>query len=172
MIVSGAHNNIIGTNGDGNNDNIEGNVISASGHSGVWIDGANATTLAGNYVGTDASGTFAIPNAHRGIGVAVNAVGTRIGTNGDGQSDSFERNIISGNYNHNVTVTGSGVLNTIIAGNYIGTNASGSGEITQTDNLGIWIENGAKNTRVGTDGSPDASMQVKVMSSVVIGGME
>ena len=49
-----------------------------------------------------------------------------IGTNGEGVNAALERNIISGNTYAGVWVTGAGTDNNIIAGDYVGTNPSGT----------------------------------------------
>ena len=64
---------------------------------------ASANTIAGNLVGRDINGMAAVPNGHNdtsGNGAIHLEVGSSlnvIGTNGDGQNDELERNIISGN---------------------------------------------------------------------------
>ena len=79
---------------------------------------------------------------------------TRIGTNGDGTSDDFERNIVAGYITKIRIVGGSG---TIVAGNYLGTDITGTVGLGGND--GISLEAGATNTRIGTnaDGVSDAT---------------
>src|SRR5262249_9345995 len=103
-IGAGAQANFVGTNGNGVNDAAEGNVISAN-FIGVFIQDAGTTNnvVAGNRIGTDSSGTASVGNTRFGVEVNSSASSTRIGTNADGVSDAFERNIISGN-------TGAGVV--------------------------------------------------------------
>lgn len=95
------------------------NVI--SGHSGWGIsieDTATNVTIYGNYIGTNASGTAAIPN---GTGVELGGSGNRIGGAAAGR-----RNIISGNTGNGVTLHGT---NNFVQGNYIGLNAAGTAAI-------------------------------------------
>src|SRR5262249_34508362 len=90
----GASSNRIGTNGDGLNDVAERNVISAN-PKGIEIQGGNLLVVAGNYIGTDASGTQSLGND---IGITIlnePSEGNRIGTNGDGIADEAEGNLIS-----------------------------------------------------------------------------
>jgi hypothetical protein len=75
--------------------------------------------IAGNYIGTDPTGRFAVPNT---IGVSLGGLNNLLGTNGDGVDDEAERNIISGNSVQGVALGGS---SNVIAGNYIGTDATG-----------------------------------------------
>ena len=111
-----SNNNIIGTNGNGNNDANEGNLISGNGDSGVQFTGEGVAIneggaigtdctgnwIAGNFLGTDETGTTALypgttEDLQRGSGIQINySTGNIIGTNADGQSDALERNIISG----------------------------------------------------------------------------
>jgi hypothetical protein len=79
MIVAGATNNRIGTNGDGTADAAERNVISGL-FAGIVIDSAS-NEVYGNYIGTDASGSNPIPNE---VGVLLdgNAIGNVIGGEG------------------------------------------------------------------------------------------
>ena len=54
--------------------------------------------VAGNLIGTDATGTAAIPNAFCGVLISDSSTSNLIGTTGqDGADDSLERNVISGN---------------------------------------------------------------------------
>jgi len=98
------------------------NVISGNAQSGISIGpgptGSTATIISGNYIGTDASGTVAVPNA--GSGVDVEAPDTVVGGTTAG-----ERNVISGNMISGVAVSGS-ADGTVVEGNYIGTTASGT----------------------------------------------
>ncbi len=96
------------------------NVISGNGGNGVWIiDGSTGTQVLGNYIGTDVSGSSAIPNTNNGVLVAA-CPGNHIGTpNGEG------RNVISGN-GTGITITGFNAVGNTIKGNYIGTDAGGS----------------------------------------------
>ena len=57
--------------------------------------------------------------------MSTNARDTRIGTDGDGNFDIAERNVISGNSAAGIIIGASSVTNAIIAGNYIGTDVSG-----------------------------------------------
>ncbi|MFA6436117.1 MAG: hypothetical protein WCW30_03205 [Candidatus Gracilibacteria bacterium] len=125
--------NVVG--GDASN---ERNVISGNTQYGIrfWEGDAGATVL-GNYIGLDAGGTVAVPN---GIGVfftndtypnAVQIGGTTAG----------ERNIISGNTNYGISISGTH-QNTKIIGNYIGTNVVGTAALANGQS-GIRFDNGA-----------------------------
>jgi hypothetical protein len=147
-IVTDANANRIGTDGDGVSDAVEGNLISGNAYHGIEIiQGSNAAVVAGNTIGTNADGTAAIPNGEDGINTSSR--NHRFGTDGDGQSDSLEGNLISGNSGHGIDITGSFALYNTIAGNKIGTNAAGDGAIPNY--IGIYVNDAFSNT-IGTDG--------------------
>jgi len=157
VVNGGADDTRIGTDGNNNafNEN-ERNIISGNkGWTGVLIadSGTDRTVVAGNYIGLDATGTAAIINNGHSITVSNGADDTRIGTNGDGVADAAERNVISGSLG-GLLVADVGTDRTVIAGNYIGTNAAGDAAITQVH--GIDVRYGPADTRIGTDGSNDA----------------
>jgi hypothetical protein len=113
--LTNAPRNFIGTAEPGG-----GNLISGNANSGLYIAGTGATanTVHGNFIGTDASGTFAIPNV---IG-AVTLF--RAGTNFIGGSVPGAGNLLSGN--ENVTVYLDNAHGNILRGNNIGLRADGS----------------------------------------------
>jgi CSLREA domain-containing protein len=144
---------VIGTNGDGNNDAIEGNVISGNLYN-LYLEGTGHS-VAGNIIGPTASGTVAMDSAY-----GVDLFGGsqyRIGTNADGVSDEEERNIISGNSSFGVIVEG-GTHDVTIAGNYIGTNITGTAAIPNFRgvNLGRWDgSTTCSAVLIGTNGDGD-----------------
>ncbi|MBI3965182.1 MAG: thrombospondin type 3 repeat-containing protein [Chloroflexi bacterium] len=136
--VVGPQGTRVGTNADGVSDALERNVISGNtvslacnaihhAKSGIAVSTEHArdTVIAGNYIGTDATGTQAIPNAG-GVTLVFASRRTRIGTNADGVNDAAERNVISGNTFSGIGIQGSGSHDNVIAGNYIGTTATGN----------------------------------------------
>jgi parallel beta-helix repeat protein len=160
IILAAGQENIVGTNGDGTADADEKNIISGNTTYGVYITGTttNSNSVAGNYIGIDAAGSTALPNTY-GVYIAAAASSNIVGTNGDGTSDTLERNIISGNTTgtgYAVYVTGSSTNSNRIAGNYIGTNPAGDTAIA--NDKGIYIASSAQSNIVGTngDGTADA----------------
>ena len=75
--------------------------------------------IEGNYIGVDSSGGTALPNNGPGIYAVLTAAGNTIGgtTAGDG-------NVISGNHGSGISLSDTGAF--LIAGNKIGTDASGA----------------------------------------------
>jgi parallel beta-helix repeat protein len=148
-IIDGATHNIIGTDGDGTADELERNVISGNSNAGVRISGAGTSdnVVAGNYIGTDATGYVRLPNLSAGIVIETMAQNNLIGTDGDGISDELERNVISGNSLQGVRFYQS--TGNVVAGNYIGTDANGSGDLGNGRH-GVEATKGSGNTIGGT----------------------
>ena len=147
QISDGPQNNIIG--GDTPE---ERNVISGNDGNGVRIIGSDTTgnTVSGNYIGTDASGTAALPNGANGmdIGAPNNTIG--------GLTPGA-RNVVSGNGANGVMLAGPDSHNNTVVGNYIGTDASGAAALPNTYN-GVAISDGAANNTVG--GAADSAGNV------------
>ena len=136
----------IGTNSDGVSDTFERNIVSANTSFGIYDTGGVGTVVAGNYIGTNSSGSARLGNQQNGV-VLLGASNARIGTNADGTNDAAERNIISGSIGLGVELSGVGATNITVAGNYIGTNASGTAAIANT--TGVLIEGGASHNTIG-----------------------
>ena len=100
----------------------ERNVISGNDESGVRIDGADATgnKVAGNFIGTDKSGTKALGNSYDGVRL-YDAPGNIVGG-----ATAAGRNVISANKHQGVLIFGSGATGNKVSGNYLGTDASGT----------------------------------------------
>jgi hypothetical protein len=155
-----AHHNVIGTNGDGIADAAERNII--SGNAGFGIDMQESrriayNMIAGNYIGTDVTGTQAIGNGQTGTGHGVFLFRTgafnRIGTDSNGIADAAERNIISGNLGDGVAIHDA--ASTIVTGNYIGTDVTG---LLDLGNALNGISGGEETTRVGGTLSSDRNV--------------
>jgi titin len=126
---------------------ISGNDAGYAG--GVWMNLAQATNnrVQGNYVGTDKTGTKAVPNTGPGVRLSGGANNNLIGTDADGVDDVGERNVISGNQSNGVLFTDAGTNNNVVAGNFIGTNAAGTGKLANVQ--GVFVQNGASNNTIG-----------------------
>jgi parallel beta-helix repeat protein len=118
-----------------NSNRVDGLVIQNFNGQGISIVRSDDNVIAGNYIGTDATGTQPRGNGQTmrasagGILLSAGAERNLIGTNADGVDDAAERNVISGNYRHGIRVQ-QGSLDditqgNIIRGNYIGTDATG-----------------------------------------------
>jgi len=121
-IVAG---NLIGGTNPGSRNIVSGNSSAIPGDysAGVVVGfGVSSNIVAGNYIGTNAPGTLALPNGSGliGDGVVVNvAADTVIGGTAKGAG-----NVISGNVSAGINVGFS--IRTVIQGNLIGTNAAGT----------------------------------------------
>lgn len=92
-----------------------GNVISGNSTAGVFVYDGGSGTIEGNFIGTDVTGTVAIPNTQGIYSYSPNAY--------VGGTTAAARNVISGNSGNGVILVGSQGR---VVGNYIGTNATGT----------------------------------------------
>lgn len=112
-----------------------GNVISGNAGNGGWgvrFSAGTSSLVQGNFVGTNAAGTAGLGNAAEGIflnGSACTIGGTVVGA----------RNIVSGNAGIGVRLNLGGTNQ--VQGNYIGTNAAGTGVIGNLDS-GVSLDGG------------------------------
>jgi hypothetical protein len=120
-----------------------GNVISGNGSAGLHLDGVSNNVVQGNYIGLNAAGTAAVPNADSGIYVVSGSSSNVIGGAVTGA-----RNVISGNVNYGVYVSDAGTRNLTVQGNYLGTDPLGAAAHGNgLSGIGIW--NSASNILVG-----------------------
>lgn len=98
-----------------------GNIISGNLFDGIYLSdtGGNSTTIQGNYIGTDASGKMAFGNGRNGI--FAQSSGNTIGG-----ALAVMANVISGNTNNGIYVSGASASNNVVIGNFIGTDATGT----------------------------------------------
>ncbi len=120
-----------------------GNLISGNTGDGVDIFGSGTTdnVVAGNLVGTDASGTSALPNTYYGVVVYAAASGNTIGGTTPGAG-----NVVSGNGIVGVFLTGT--TGNVVAGNEIGTNLNGTAAVANAI-YGVAITGGASGNLIG-----------------------
>ena len=184
LIDNGANANWIGVNPvDGSETALQDNVISGNTSDGVEISGMDTTgnVVAGDYIGTDTSGTQPLPN-YAGVEIDSGASGNLIGSNGDGVNDLLERNIISANLFTGVWITGTGTEQNVVAGNYIGTNVTGDTALGNGSayvgfgdddlNGGVLIDGGASDNVIGTSGqSTNDAGERNVISGNVFSGI-
>jgi hypothetical protein len=113
----------------------ERNLISGNSSNGVYIEssGTMSNTVSGNYIGTDVSGTAAVPNGSNGVKIIYGASYNVIG--GD---TAEERNLISGNDGHGVYVEGSDTIRNTITQNSIYGNTGKGIELTDGGNLELF----------------------------------
>jgi titin len=116
---------------------VDSNVISGNQFYGVFLSDSSSDVVQNNFIGTDNSGTTAVPNNQGGI----------ILTNDS--SITITGNVVSGNNTDGITLNPG--QNVVIQSNLIGTDVSGTSALGNGGN-GIWvIGSGAVNVQIGTE---------------------
>ncbi len=134
ITIAGGSSNLIGGTASG-----AGNVISGNLGSGIWLmAGAEGNLIQGNYIGTDASGVKAVSNTRAGL--LIESAGNTVGGLGEGA-----RNVISGNGLDGVWLATTSATSNLVAGNFIGTDATGAGALGN-GRAGVGISNAPGNT--------------------------
>lgn len=152
VLISSGSANIVGTNGDDVDDDLEGNLISGNIQAGVTISGSSQNIVAGNLIGTDFYGLQGITGQTNGIEVNFGSEDNRVGTNGDGVGDDWERNTISANTEAGIYVFQA--TTNLIAGNYIGLMIDGITPLGN-GNSGIVIDDQSNSNQIGIPGAPN-----------------
>ena len=144
LVAGGASDNEIGGHGDAG----LGNLISGNGRDGVRLEGADTSgnSVAANRIGTDASGTSALPNDGDGVLIRAGAHDNLVGGPFVGHG-----NVISGNAFDGVEIQGAGTDRNTVAGNIIGL-AEGTGAALGNGGHGVVVADGARDSRIGGDG--------------------
>jgi parallel beta-helix repeat protein len=135
------------------NNRIEGNLSSGNLRFGVCMSdrGSNYNVVVGNRLGTDASGTQAIPNDESGIFIVYEGSSfNRIGGTAPGDG-----NLISGN-TAGISIYGSGSGGILILGNTIGTDPGGDQPVP--NRTGVVVGVGADHTFVGGTTAPERNL--------------
>ncbi|HEY7308488.1 MAG TPA: hypothetical protein VH643_03900 [Gemmataceae bacterium] len=144
-ITTGARNNMVGGTTPGSRNVISGNgETSVPSGTGVIVQGAGTTgnVIEGNYIGTDAGGSYAIGNLAEGVNVTQGAADNVVGG-----PTAAARNVISGNGDNGVILVGAGTSDNVVEGNYLGTDATGNHAIANAAQ-GVNVSLGAANNLV------------------------
>lgn len=163
-----------GANGltiDADNVTVSGLVINSFGANGInIINGRDNITIWGNFIGTDPTGTADAGNGLNGINLGDFGAGGSnaiiIGTNSDGSGDTDEGNLISGNGQDGILAWT--MTNSIISGNFIGSNRAGQGTTLGNARNGILLTQSSNNNRIGTDGNGVNDLQE--LNGVIMNG--
>jgi RHS repeat-associated protein len=135
---SGLGSGILVTGGTFQN-SIESNVIVDN--SGAGIDfrgvGTNNNVVSGNRIGASADGTFAVPNSGPGVLIEQGA-----------SQNLLDNNVISGNANHGVYITGVGTDDNQLTNNMIGVQANGLSPLPNQGD-GVFVRDYAHGTQIG-----------------------
>ena len=142
LFVDGGANNLIG-----GSDPAARNIISRSGFSGIALGGPTAMNnrIAGNFIGTDATGKERLGNGNSGIFIGnTTVVNPGIATNNTvGGATPGAGNLISSNSSG--IFLGPGTNGNKVQGNFIGTDVTGTA-VLDNGNDGVGIDQASNNT--------------------------
>jgi CSLREA domain-containing protein len=145
-----------GINIQGGNSTVRGLIVNGFRYRGIQLTIGDNNVVAGNYVGTNATGSAAHPVQNNGVGILVYSANNVIGG-----TTAADRNIIGGNSNDNGSVGlwlyGPLCIGNIVKGNYIGTDVTGTVSIPH-GNLGMWITTDATLNTVGGPNPADRNI--------------
>ena len=141
-IYGGAHSNVIGPD----------NLISGNNRDGVRIagNGTDNNQVLGNWIGLNAAGDDDIYNIH-GVYITDGAQENTIGGTAPTQL-----NVISGNDNAGVALSGTNTSSNVVSGNYIGTAPDGGSAIP--NDYGVLIMQAASNNTIGGDSAAERNV--------------
>lgn len=130
-IQAGSSDNVIG-----GETAAERNVISGNEHDGIYVTevGTTGNQIVGNYVGTDVSGTIAVPNTYDGIAVNYGSSG-----------NTLRGNVFSGNLEAGIMLDDG--HDNLFFGNYIGVDATGT--VALPNPSGLSLQNYSSGNVVG-----------------------
>lgn len=137
-IQSGAQNNRVGGTLNG-----EGNLISGNAADGVFVGdpGTTGTLILGNIIGPHRLGTGVIGQGLDGVVIALGAQNTVIGS-------AAGPNLIGGNTFNGIRIEGSDTTNTVVQGNILGANLSGTAALPNGMH-GVELTNGTHGNQIG-----------------------
>jgi len=147
ILTAGVNLNLLRLNGTGNR--LGGttpksrNLIAGGGGGTVWA-GGTGNLIQGNYIGVDASGTLPLQPATATIAIELSPLGAANATK-IGGTEAGAGNVLMGT-NLGISI-GAGVHDTIIQGNYIGIDATGTHALG--GNIGITTSNAPTGTIIG-----------------------
>ncbi len=114
------------------------NILAGNALSGVLLYDAQSNQVSGNYIGTDKTGTLALPNDREGVLIYLGSTGNLIGGTEPGAG-----NLLSGNATSGVAIGFSGFatdsFDNLVQGNYIGTDATGTAALPNGE-VGVLID--------------------------------
>ncbi|MEM6273052.1 MAG: T9SS type A sorting domain-containing protein [Bacteroidota bacterium] len=129
----------------------DGNVISGQAFHGIVVDGgSNNTTIVGNLIGTNGTGTAAVGNEDSGI-LLINTDNLTIGGN-----TPAHRNVLSGSRTE-FAIFLINTSGTTVQGNYIGTDITGIAPMPN-DSGGIRLEGNVNSVTIGGTGTGEGNV--------------
>ena len=142
---------------------VRGLIVNRFAGPGIAIAAAGGDTVSGCRIGTNAAGTAAAANGGHGIainGAAANVVGGTTVT---------ARNVLSGNAQYGIWITGAGATGTIVRGNFIGLTATGTAAVPNLS--GVAVEGGATATVIGgTSAAARNFVSGNASAGILLGG--
>jgi len=123
------------------NSTIQGLVINRFGQHGINVSGGGSNAIAGNYVGTDVTGTIDLGNLGKGLEVwsANNTIG---GTT------AAARNLVSGSQQAGIQLRDPAATGNLVAGNFVGTDVTGAADLGNGED-GVRFTGGASSNTIG-----------------------
>ncbi len=131
---------------DANNNTIHNNLLSGSGFAGLELGGtgqSDSNTVTSNIIGLDRTSSVALPNPASGIkvfGVSRSVIIDNVISGNDGEAGIFA----------------SDIHNSVIQGNFIGTNAAG--DSLGNSAIGVWIFGDSNNNLIGGDNEGEGNV--------------
>jgi titin len=163
VVLAGANRNTVGGAVAG-----AGNLISGNHAGGVEIVGAaDHNQVAANFIGSDKMGKVSVANLTDGVdifGGTNNLIGGKGGFGPTGQG-----NLISGNDRDGVRISGETSSGNVVAGNWIGTNITGSAGLGNVGH-GVFVFGGAHDNHVGSATGIGNVIAFNQQNGVVVGG--
>ncbi len=136
-----------------------GNIISGNDGAGVLITGSTTSNnvVADNQIGTDGSGTVALPNGTWGVLI------DQAPDNLVGGTTAATRNVVSGNDQGGIAIYGGLAVGDVVEGNYIGVDETGSQALGNSYS-GVFVGSGA-----GFSDSPPGSASYATIGGTALG---
>ncbi|MEZ4647746.1 MAG: right-handed parallel beta-helix repeat-containing protein [Candidatus Eisenbacteria bacterium] len=154
VILDGVTGNTVGGTESRDRNVISGNMDAGNTADAIWINNGSGNFVIGNYLGTNAEGTAAIPNYKGGVTITGSSDNTIGGTS------TGAGNLISGNGKSGIIVA-TGLRNAVLGNSIYANDVLG---IDLGDN-GVSANNGSKNS-----GSPNLGMDHPVLTSATLSG--
>lgn len=143
---------------------VRGLVINRFTDNGISVTTNGGNIIAGNFIGTDTTGTLDRGNTDNGV--LLQSSGNTVGG-----SSATDRNVISGNTLDGVRITGDAADSNTVAGNYIGTDASGTVSVANAQN-GVNILTSADNNLIGGSTTTPGTAPGNIISGNTGDGIE
>ncbi len=129
----------------GDNISINTNTVCGNVQNGLELNNTTNSTVTNNFIGLTSIGTIIANNN----GILLNGISSN---NQIGNVLLMAKNVISGNTNSGVLLSGADVSSNFIQGNYIGLDVMPASTDSKANKYGIEVSNGAHDNHIGADG--------------------